>query len=134
VVADEVRKLAERTANSTEEISCMIQSVLRSTGSAVSSMRAGIEIVDQGGQLATDAGSAMVQVAERAGQVAMMVTEMSAALGEQSSASHQIAMHVERIAQMAEKNSGASQETARSAQRMKELAGTMQTMVSRFRI
>jgi methyl-accepting chemotaxis protein len=134
VVADEVRKLAERTAKSTEEISGMIQSVLRSTGSAVSSMRAGIEIVDQGGQLATDAGSAMVQVAERSGQVAMMVTEMSAALGEQSSASHQIATHVERIAQMAEKNHGASQETAQSAQRMKELAATMQSMVSRFKV
>ena len=134
VVADEVRKLAERTAKSTEEISGMIQSVLRSTGSAVSSMRAGIEIVDQGGQLATDAGSAMVQVAERAGQVAMMVTEMSAALGEQSSASHQIATHVERVAQMAEKNNGASQETAHSAQRMKELAAAMQNMVSHFKI
>jgi methyl-accepting chemotaxis protein len=134
VVADEVRKLAERTAKSTEEISGMIQSVLRSTGSAVSSMRSGIEIVDQGGQLATDAGSAMVQVAERAGQVATMVTEMSAALGEQSSASHQIATHVERIAQMAEKNHGASQETAQSAQRMKELAATMQNMVSRFKV
>jgi len=133
VVADEVRKLAERTANSTEEISGMIQSVLRTTGNAVTSMRAGIEIVDQGGRLATDAGSAMVQVAERSGKVAMMVAEMSAALGEQNTASHQIATHVERIAQMAEKNNGASQETAHSAQRMKQLAATMQNMVSSFK-
>ena len=134
VVADEVRKLAERTTKSTEEISGMIQSVLSSTGSAVSSMHAGIVIVDQGRQLATDTGSAMVRVAERAGQVSTMVTEMSAALGEQSSASHQVATQVERIAQMAEKNSGASREAAQSAHRMKELAAAMQTMVNRFKI
>ena len=105
-----------------------------STGSAVSSMHAGIVIVDQGRQLATDTGSAMVRVAERAGQVSTMVTEMSAALGEQSSASHQVATQVERIAQMAEKNSGASREAAQSAHRMKELAAAMQTMVNRFKI
>ncbi|OYY93423.1 MAG: hypothetical protein B7Y41_11700 [Hydrogenophilales bacterium 28-61-23] len=133
VVADEVRKLAERTARSTEEISSMIQSVLRNTSSAVSSMHAGIEIVGQGGQLATDAKSAMVQVTDRAGQASQMVSQMSSALSEQSSASNQIATHVEQIAQMAEKNNSASQETAQSAQRMKELAATMQDMVSRFK-
>ncbi len=134
VVADEVRKLAERTSKSTEEISGMIQSVLRNTSSAVSSMHAGIVIVDQGRQIATDTGAAMVQVAERAVQVSSMVTEMSAALGEQSSASQQVAMQVERIAQMAEKNSGASREAAQSAHRMKELAAAMQAMVNRFKI
>ena len=134
VVADEVRKLAERTTLSTQEIGAMVLSIQGSTGSAVSSMNAGIEIVAEGGRLAADAGSAMVQVSERAGQVATMVSEISSALGEQSSASQQISSHVEHIAQMAEQNNAVSQETAQSAQRMQELASTMQQMISRFNI
>jgi len=134
VVADEVRKLAERTTLSTQEIGAMVLSIQSSTGSAVSSMNSGIEIVKEGGRLALDAGSAMVQVSERAGQVATMVTEISSALGEQSSASQEISTHVEHIAQMAEQNNATSQETALSAQRMKELASTMQQMISRFSI
>ncbi|MEK7738079.1 MAG: methyl-accepting chemotaxis protein [Pseudomonadota bacterium] len=97
VVADEVRKLAERTTLSTQEIGEMVLSIQNSTGSAVTSMSAGIETVEEGGRLASDAGSALVQVAEKAGQVASMVTEISSALSEQSSASQQIATHVERI-------------------------------------
>ena len=134
VVADEVRKLAERTTLSTQEIGEMVLSIQNSTGSAVTSMSAGIETVEEGGRLASDAGSALVQVAEKAGQVASMVTEISSALSEQSSASQQIATHVERISQMAEQNTAASKEIDQSAQRMKDLASDMQQMISRFKI
>ena len=134
VVADEVRKLAERTTLSTQEIGEMVLSIQNSTSSAVTSMNAGIGIVEDGGKLASDAGSALVQVAERAGQVASMVSEISSALGEQSSASQQIATHVEHISQMAEQNTAASREIDQSAHRMKELASAMQQSITRFRI
>ena len=39
----------------------MVLSIQNSTGSAVTSMSAGIETVEEGGRLASDAGSALVR-------------------------------------------------------------------------
>jgi methyl-accepting chemotaxis protein len=132
VVADEVRKLAERTSNSTFEISNMIQSIQENTYSSVTSMQEVVKIVNQGSALASEASLVMSEVERKSGTVSAMVSEISSALKEQNVASHQIAVHVEKIAQMAEKNSAASQETADSAHRVNELAANMEDRVSRF--
>jgi methyl-accepting chemotaxis protein len=132
VVADEVRKLAERTSNSTQEITNMIQGVQNNTQGAVSSMKDGVEIVNHGSILTAEVNSVMSEVEKKSTTVSGMVSEISAALKEQAVASHDIATHVEKIAQMAEENSIASRETATSAQRMSLLAGNMEKMVNQF--
>jgi methyl-accepting chemotaxis protein len=134
VVADEVRKLAERTSNSTLEISGMIQSIQGNTQSSVSSMQEVVEIVNLGSTLTAEARAVMSDVEMKSGIVSGMVSEISSALKEQNVASHQIASHIEKIAQMAERNSLASQETATTAYRVNELATNMEERVSRFKL
>jgi methyl-accepting chemotaxis protein len=134
VVADEVRKLAERTTKATGEITRMIDDMQSSAHAAVASMSGAVGQVGGGVAKAQQAGSAINQIREGAGQVVRVVNDISAALVEQSSASNDIATHVERVAQMSEENSTAAGQSAAAAQRLEELANTMRASVAQFRI
>lgn len=134
VVADEVRKLAERTTKATGEITRMIDDMQSSAHAAVASMSGAVGQVGGGVAKAQQAGSAINQIREGAGQVVRVVNDISAALVEQSSASNDIATHVERVAQMSEENSTAAGKSAAAAQHLEELANTMRASVAQFRI
>ncbi len=133
VVADEVRKLAERTANSTQEITNTIDKIQSGTRSAVNSMEAGVNQVSSGMALANKASQSIAEINHGAGQVVAVVNDVSSALKEQSTASQDIAHHVEQIASMAEKNSALSRQTAESARHLSQLAGDLKRAVSRFK-
>ena len=133
VVADEVRKLAERTAKSTQEITGMIEAIQQDTGTAVSSMKRGVERVASGVEQANAAGAAIAQVQVQARQVVEAVSEISVALREQATASTEIAQNVERITQMAEENNAAAGGNAMTANKLRQMAETLSTEVARFR-
>lgn len=134
VVADEVRKLAERTANSTREISAMLASIQECTRAAVSSMDQGVTMVSSGSDLANQAGQSIAQIRDNAIRVVTEVNDISAAIREQRAASEDIARSVEQIAQMAEENSAASHETASAARGLNELAIVLKNDASWFRV
>jgi len=134
VVADEVRKLAERTTNATGEITQMIDAIQSSSRSAVDCMGTAVNQVGNGVTLAQKAGDAINQIKGGANQVINMVNDISSALVEQSSASNDIAAHVEKVAQISEENSAAAGETAGAAKHLEQLADTMRSEVSRFKM
>jgi methyl-accepting chemotaxis protein len=134
VVADEVRKLAERTANSTREISAMLASIQECTRIAVSSMDQGVSKVSSGKDLANQAGLSIEKIRDNSIRVVREVNDISTALREQRTASEDIAKSVEQIAQMAEENSAASRETATAAHGLNELAIVLKNDASWFRV
>ena len=133
VVADEVRKLAERTANSTREITEMVGSIQQGTLGAVASMKEGVARVNEGVQRARYAGEAMGGIRDAASQVLSTVAEISHSLREQSTASAEIAEQVTMIARMAEENGSAVGGNHQTANRLGELADTLLQNVSRFK-
>ncbi|MCL2021535.1 MAG: methyl-accepting chemotaxis protein [Betaproteobacteria bacterium] len=134
VVADEVRKLAERTAQSTGDISAMIGNIQVSAKGAVEEMSRVVQYVESEQVLAQEAGERMMSIRDEAGRVSGAVTEISNALKEQSQASQEISRHVESIAQMTDENNAAAEETASSASRLEQLAATVRASVAQFKV
>ncbi len=133
VVADEVRLLAQRTANSTQEITEMIKKIQLGTRSAVSNMEIGVQQVSSGVEQASQAGEAIVTIRQASASVVGVVDQISLALREQTVASQDVARNVERTAQMSMENSEAVAETSRTAQGLQQLAVSLEKHVASFR-
>ena len=133
VVADEVRKLAERTSNSTQEITGMIEKIQGGTRLAIQSMEAGVTRVSAGAALAQQAGEAINQIKDGVSQVVSAVNEISASLKEQSLSNSENAHKVESIARLSEENSNAFRETAKTVQYIDDLARNLGNLVGRFK-
>ena len=134
VVADEVRKLAERTAVSTQEIGGMIGEMQSGTNRAVEAMRSSITQVNEGVELANEAGSVIERIAGGARAVVDHAAGISDALKEQTVASNDVAGNVERIAQMAEENNRSVRETADTVRELERLGTLLTETVGRFRL
>ena len=134
VVADEVRKLAERTTQSTQEVTGMIDTIQQASHAALIGMAAAVDQVNGGVALAQQAGDAINQIKAESGQVLRTVSDISTALEEQSKASNDIAVRIEQVAQMTEQNSVAAEQTANAADQLAKLADDMRNTVNRFRI
>ncbi|MBW8357332.1 MAG: methyl-accepting chemotaxis protein [Pseudomonas sp.] len=134
VVADEVRLLAQRTANSTQEITEMVGKIQLGTREAVSSMDVGVNQVKNGVELAQQAGEAIVNIRTSSGNVVRVVDQISLALREQTAASQDVARNVERIAQMSQQNSQAVEETTETARSLQQLAQNLEQQVNVFRL
>jgi methyl-accepting chemotaxis protein len=134
VVADEVRKLAERTTQSTTQISNMISAIQKSAGNAVAGMVNAEERVSAGVTLANKAESAITEIRQGADQSVQVVGEISSALREQNSTNQSISDHVEKIACMTEENSTIAKQTAHAAKHLNDLSHSMRGAITQFKV
>ena len=134
VVADEVRKLAERTAQSTQEITAMVDAVNSGAKSAEAGMNLAVERVAAGVARTDAISDAIHQISESSAHTIAMVNEIGNAISEQGSASTSIAQHVENIAQMAQECNAAATGSAGSAQQLDQLAAEMRRIVDAYRL
>ncbi|MCU7647997.1 methyl-accepting chemotaxis protein [Pseudomonas aestus] len=134
VVADEVRNLAARTAQSTQEITGMIQRIRETTEQAVSSMQTGVSRVNDGVNMAQQAGTSINEIRQGAQRSALMVQEISHTIGEQSKAGSEVAQRVEMISEVARRNSQAMRDLSLTVEQMESSVATLQTSVTRFQL
>ncbi len=114
VVADEVRNLAQRSAESTQEISKIVSRMQDNAGNAVDSMDATEKAVHTGVDHAQRAGVSIDQINNGSKTAAKAVESIFESIQLQQAASQDVLAKIAQISHMSEQNSGAANASARS--------------------
>jgi methyl-accepting chemotaxis protein len=128
VVAEEVRKLAEKSTQSTKEISELIQGIQKEAREAVENMEHSTAMVQEGLSLNKELDSALEKISSVVSEVFKFSQEIGAATMEQSSGSSQIAKATNRLTEITqeinssvEEQASGAQAVVRAMERMREL-------------
>ncbi len=120
VVAGEVRGLSTRSADAAREIRGLIE--------------ASVSRVQQGAQLATDAGTTMQRILDRVQQVNAAIAGISQSVDGQAGGLSQIHTAVLQLDEITQQNAALVEEAAAAAQSLHGQADGLNRLVSRFRM
>ncbi|MFH1494405.1 MAG: methyl-accepting chemotaxis protein [Pseudomonadota bacterium] len=134
VVADEVRKLAEKTAQATQEISGMIQSVQQETRNAISTMQSGTEQVRGGVEKATEAGRALQEIVLSVERVSEMIERIAAGASSQNQMVSEVRNHVDEISQMVQDASVDTMAGEQATSALASLSAELDQVIKQFKL
>ncbi len=134
VVADEVRKLAERTTQSTAEISAMVDAIRNGTQRAVEGMESGLLQVGHSVELSHQAREAFNRMNASSLEVSRVVQRITQAIAIENRTEQAIQSHVEQVQDLIAQNDRAMRDVVDSSGRLKNMAGALAQAVARFKL
>jgi methyl-accepting chemotaxis protein len=129
VVAEEVRKLAEKSTQSTKEISELIEGIQKEAREAVDNMDKSTTMVQEGLHLGGDLNSALGKISNVVTEVYKFAQEIGAATTEQSNGSSQIAKATTRLTEITQEINSSVEEQASGAQAVVRAMEKMRELV-----
>ncbi|WP_426009280.1 methyl-accepting chemotaxis protein [Aeromonas salmonicida] len=132
VVADEVRSLAQRTQDSTAEISKMIELLQSRAAEAGSAMQLSRQQMQASVGLARDAGSSIDTINGAVTQITDMNTLIATATEEQNAVTEELNRSIVNIHNAADENAQGAQQTAQACVELSKLATSLHHMTQRF--
>jgi len=134
VVADEVRTLANRTQQSTEEISTMIERLQSGSREAVAAMEAGREQAVNGVDLTEQAAEALAIIAGAISTISEMSEQIAQASREQTTVVEDVNGSVNAISGLCDQTTESVGHIDDTARELARLANALQELVAGFRI
>ena len=132
VVADEVRKLAEKTSESTAQISDIIQNIQSGTQKAITHVDGWSVTIREGVDHSEKANHMMDDIGRYASEAVSSISDITNAIVEQSSASNLIAQSIESIAAMTEENSKAAASMDHLVHDLSRVSSTVEKQIARY--
>ncbi|MBT2686918.1 methyl-accepting chemotaxis protein [Bacillus sp. ISL-47] len=148
VVANEVRNLAEKSAESTLQISQLISQIQEETNQVVQSMETVNHEVTEGMDVMKDAGDSFKQIQQSVSSVTQQMEEVATAIQQMSAGSLQMVQSMDEISHVANESAMATQsvlasteeqaasmeEISNSAGRLTGMAEDLKELISRFKL
>ncbi|PJG59733.1 methyl-accepting chemotaxis protein [Aeromonas cavernicola] len=124
VVADEVRSLAQRTQDSTAEISKMIELLQSRASEASHAMQSSRQQMQESVGLARDAGTSINTINGAVVRITDMNTLIATATEEQSAVTEELSRSIVNIHNTADENTHGARQIAQACNELSKLAGT----------
>jgi len=134
VVADEVRALAERTTRATRTIGEMIAAIQSETGTAVASMKQGVEDVAVGASEARRSGDSLNAILQQIGGVTSQLNQIATAAEQQTATTHEISGNMAGITDAIREAAAGTQDSAAAAELLSRQAQELRMLVGQFRL
>jgi methyl-accepting chemotaxis protein len=134
IVAEEVRKLAEKTVQSTRDITSMVNHIQQDTKKAVKAIEKGSREVQKERLLAEQAEEALNNIIGYVEEIHSIIEGVAASSAELSTAGNIIAKSVNTIRGAADKAAAETQDIASSVNDLQALTARLKTIIRMFKV
>jgi methyl-accepting chemotaxis protein PixJ len=134
VVAKEVGELAARSAEATQEIEQIVETIQAETAQVVETMKLGTTQVAEGTQLVEDTKQSLSQILGVSRQIDQLVASISTATVSQVKTSYAVTELMKDIARVSEETSKSSHQISSSLQETVDIAQQLQASVEVFKV
>ncbi len=134
VVADEVRKLAERTGDTTAQITNMITEIQKEIEIAVSAMEQTLPQVEKGLELAGITSEILSEIQTQANDSLAMAQDVSTSSTEQENGIHTIETYLAEMADMSSNTQSMMQENVKEVEKLETISMQLKEEASFFKL
>ncbi|GAB7025084.1 HAMP domain-containing methyl-accepting chemotaxis protein [Geotalea toluenoxydans] len=133
VVAGEIKELAQRTGNSTREITDIIKGVQEETQRAVKAFNLAEQRIGEGEKLSQRSGEMLEKIVSGAQMATEQVNQIARTTVEQSQGSQEISGAMDRVADMVKQIAKATREQGKGSELIMSAAERMKTLTSQVK-